>query len=167
MASTKRRWPLILAGVAVFIGIFVAALAVIATVLFRDHVEVAEGTSREAATAAFATAKQAFPDARPLLLMDADRRPQYSPGVETRRNPGSVSAVHVLAWDADDGALATVRLPMWLLRLKSGPIVFDDYVDDLDDKGIALETKDLDRFGPGVVFEFEAPDGDHVLLTAR
>jgi hypothetical protein len=167
MATTKRRWPLVLAGIAVFLVVAVIALAVVATMFFRESVQLARGTDRPAAQAAFDAAKQQFPDVRPLLELDGDRRPRYLPGLETRRNPGTVTSLHMLAWDAEDRALATVTLPMWLLRMKTGPIVFGDYVSGMEDHGVRIEPADLERYGPGVVMEFEGPDGDRVLLTAR
>lgn len=167
MTTTRRRWPLVLAGVVVFLGVVVIGLGVAATIWFRDSVQVERGTSRAAAQAAFDTARRQFPDPRPILELGDDRRPRYVPGLESRRNPGEVNALHILAWEADEGALATVALPMWLLRLKTGPIVFGEYVSGMDDHGVRLEPKDLERYGPGVVLDFETADGNRVLLTAR
>lgn len=167
MTTPKRRWPLVLAGVAVVIIVVVIALAVAGTMFLRDNVQVARGTGRDSAQAAFDEARRRFPDARPLLVLGDDRRPAFTPGLESRKNPGQVSTLHILAWDADEDALATVTLPMWLLRLKTGPIVFGEYVSGMDVEGVRLEPKDLERYGPGIVLEFEAPDGNHVLLTAQ
>lgn len=167
MATTRRRWPFVLAGAAVFLVVLVVALVVVGTMFFRNNVQVAHGASRESALAAFDAAKQPFPDARPVLVMGDDRRPVFAQGLESRHNPGTVTSLRVLAWDADDGALADITLPLWLLRLKSGPIRFGEYVSGMEERGVQLETKDLDRYGPGILLEFAAPDGDRVLLTAQ
>ena len=82
-----------------------------------------------------------------------ERRPHYVEGIAARKNPGTVTTVHVLAWDPDERALASVALPMWLLRLKSGPIEFGTYVSGFDDHGVRLEVADLERYGPGVLFD--------------
>ena len=167
MSSAKRRWPLVLAGIAVVIIVVIIALAVAGSMFLRDNVQVARGTGRDSAQAAFDAAKRQFADPRPLLVLGDDRRPVFTPGLESRRNPGTVATFHILAWDAGEDALATVTLPMWLLRLKTGPIVFGEYVSGMDADGVRLEPKDLERYGPGVVLEFEAPDGNRVLLTAQ
>jgi hypothetical protein len=168
MTTKRRRWPIVLAGVAVFVTVVVIALAVAGTLLVRNNVHVAEGASRESAQAAFDAAVRQFADARPLLVMGDDTRPALAPGAESRRNPGTVSALHVLAWDADKGSLATVTVPLWLLAMKPGPIVFGDYVSDAwKTDRVQLDVKDLERYGPGVVLDMTAPDGQHVLITAQ
>jgi hypothetical protein len=167
MATTKRRWPYVLAGLAVFCVVAVIALAVVGSMFLRDNVQVSRGTGRDSAETAFETARRQFPDPRPLLVLGEGRRLAFSPGIESRRNPGTVASLHILAWDAGEDALATVTVPMWLLRMKSGPIVIGEYVSGMQHDGLRLEPKDLDRYGPGVVLEFEAPDGNRVLLTAQ
>jgi hypothetical protein len=168
MTTKRRRWPIVLAGVAVVITVLVIALAVAGTLFVRNNVQVAEGTSRERAEAAFEAARRPFADQRPLLVLGDDTRPALAPGAGNRRNPGTVSTLHVLAWDADKGSLATVTVPLWLLAMKPGPIVFGDYVSDAwKTDSVRLDVKDLERYGPGVVLDVTAPDGEHVLITAR
>jgi hypothetical protein len=168
MTTKRRRWPIVLAGVAVFVTVVVIALAVAGTLFVKNNVQVAEGTSQERAQAAFEAARRPFADTRPLLVMADDDRPALAPGAETRRNPGTVSALHVLAWDPDEGKLATVTVPMWLLGMKPGPIVFGDYASDAwKTDRVQLDVKDLERYGPGVVLDVTAPDGQHVLVTAQ
>jgi len=166
MTTTRRRWPIVLAGVAVVVIVVIIALAVAGSLFIRDHVQVARGAGRENAEAAFDAARRRYADGRPLLVLDADRRPVLTPGLESRRNPGTVTTLHVLAWDAGEDALATVTLPMWLLRLKRGPIAFGEYASGLDE-GVRLDPDDLERHGPGIVLDFEAPDGKRVLITAQ
>lgn len=168
MTTKRRRWPIVLAGVAVVITVLVIALAVAGTMFVQNNVQVAAGTSREGAGAAFAAARRRFADARPLLVMDDNARPVLAPGAETRRNPGTVSHLHILAWDADKGSLATVTVPLWLLAMKPGPIVFGDYVSETwKTESVRLDVKDLERYGPGVLLDVTAPDGHHVLITAQ
>lgn len=167
MATTRPRWPLILAGVAVVVAVVAIALAVVGTMFFRDNVQVARGASQNDARLAFEQAKRAFADPRPLLMMGDDGSPAYAPGIDTRRNPGTVTSVQILAWGAQEDTLATVTLPAWLLRLKSGPIRFGQYASGMDEHVVQLDPKDFDRYGPGVVLEIKAPNGDRVLLIAQ
>ena len=167
MAAAKRRWLPIVAGGLVLVAMVAIGVGVVSVMWFRDQVDVARGTDRTTAEAAFATARRQFADPQPILEMGPNRHPVFVPGAERRKNPGRVTSVQILAWDADEHALATITLPMWLLRLKSGPIVFGQYVSGMDDGGVRLDPKDLERYGPGVVLEFEGPRGNRVLLTAQ
>lgn len=167
MTTKRRRWPIVLAGVAVVVTVILIALVVAGTMFVKNNVQVAEGTSRERAEAAFDAARRPFADARPLLVMGDDKRPVLAPGAETRRNPGTVSNLHILAWDADDGSLATVTVPLWLLAMKPGPIVLGDVTDAWKTDSVQLDVKDLERYGPGVLLDLTAPDGERVLITAQ
>lgn len=167
MATTSRRWLPIVAGIAVlvvFIGIGAIAISV---AYFNEHTTMERGIDRGRADSAFAEAKGRFADPRPVLEFDDQRRPHYVEGIAARKNPGTVTTVHVLAWDPEERALASVALPMWLLRLKSGPIEFGTYVSGLDDHGVRLEVADLERYGPGVLFDLTRPSGERVLLSAQ
>ena len=167
MTSAARKWLAIGGGIAILLVFLAIGAAVVSVAWFRENIEVAQGTSPAAAAKAFDDAKSRYTDPRPVVEFDKDRRPTFVQGIDTRRNAGTVNALHVLAWDADARALATVTLPMWLLRLKSGPIQFGEYASGFDDHGVRLSPEDLERYGPGVVFELETAAGSRVLLTTQ
>lgn len=167
MATQKRKWLPIVAGIFVLLGFVAIGVVVAGVVFFRQNIQVARETSTADAEQAFAEAIAQFSDQRPLLTLDDARHPNRTSGIESRRNPGTVEALHVLAWDADDGALARVTLPMWLLRLKPGPIVLGGELDELNVERLQLTADELAERGPGIVMRFESRDGDKVLLTAR
>ena len=73
----------------------------------------------------------------------------------------------MLAWDPGERALADVTLPMWLLRLKSGPIQLGGYVTGMDDHGVRLTADEIARMGPGVILDLTTPTGERVLLSAQ
>ena len=167
MAANTRRWLPIVAGIAVlvvFIGIGAIAISV---AYFSEHTTVERDIDAARAATMFDQAKGRFADPRPVVEFDDQRRPRYVEGIASRKNPGTVTTVHVLAWDPGERALASVALPMWLLRLKSGPIEFGTYVAGFDDHGVRLEVADLERYGPGVLFDVTAPSGERVLLSAQ
>jgi hypothetical protein len=167
MPAGKRRWLPIVAGILALVGIVVIGVGAAAVLWLRDQVQVDRRVDDGAARTAFDDARRRFADTRPLLEMGDDRRPRLALPEGAPRNPGTVTAVRVLAWDAGDRALATVTLPMWLLRLKTGPIVFGEYVSGMDVGGVRLEPRDLERYGPGIVADIETPDGDRVLIVAE
>ncbi|MGD9905118.1 MAG: hypothetical protein AB7U83_16760 [Vicinamibacterales bacterium] len=167
MSGRTRRWLPIVAGVAVLL-VFVAIGAIAVSVAYvSEHTTVERDIDETRAAAVFAEMTGRFRDARPVIAFDADRKPRYVEGIAGRDNPGTVTTVHVLAWDPDDRALASVALPMWLLRLKSGPIEFGTYVSGLNTHGVQLDVADLERYGPGVLFDYQAPSGERVLLSAQ
>ncbi|MGE0811696.1 MAG: hypothetical protein AB7O28_17665 [Vicinamibacterales bacterium] len=167
MASRTRKWLPIVAGVAILLVFVVIGLAAVSVAWFRQNLDVTHGASRTEATRAFDDARRQYADQRPIVEFGDDRRPEFVKGIETRKNAGSVSAIHVLAWDADEDALVSLSIPMWLLRLKRGPIMVGEYVSGFDDRGVRLTPEDLEKYGPGVVFEYESRSGDRVLLTTQ
>lgn len=178
-----RRWWPIVAGVFVLLGVIAAGIGVASVLWFRDKVEMRPGTSRADAEAAFAAERAHFADPRPLLVVGDDRRTRRAAGIESRANAGTIEALRIIAWNPDDGHMAVIALPFWLLRLKSGPFQLGEQVRiaaggepglqarDIERYGpgalTEISAKDLERFGPGVVLETESPKGDHVLVTAR
>lgn len=169
MTAANRRWLLVAGALLAVAGVVLALVvgaAVVGGFFFHDRVTVARETPTAAAVAAIDTQKRKFADGRPLLVLDDSRRPAYAPGAESRRNAGPVSELHVLVWNAGQHELVTVTVPMWLLRLKSGPIALGEYA-AIGDGGVHLSPDDLDRHGPGVVLDFETAEGNRVLLTAQ
>lgn len=166
MTTSRRRWLPIVAGVAALLVLLGSGAAVVSFLWLRERTTIARDVPSARATEAFAAAARRFPDPRPALELDSNRRPRPVAGAP-RRNPGAVTDLHVLAWGAREQALAEVTLPLWLLRLKSGPIAFGSYVSGLDDHGVQLTAEDLERLGPGVLVDFTATNGDRVLLSAR
>lgn len=165
MTTAKRRWVPIVGGVVALVVIIGIAGALVSFAWLREHTTVERDISVSRAEAAFAAAAGRFPDRRPAVEFDDDRHPR--PAVPLRRNPGTVTTLHLLAWDPGERALADVALPMWLIRLKSGPIEFGSYVAGVDDQGVRLTVEDIDRMGPGVLVDYTAPSGERVLLSAQ
>ena len=166
MTTGKRRWVPIVAGVAVLLVLLGIGVAVVAFAWFREHTTFERGVVASRADEAFAAAAGRFSDPRPAFQLDADRRPRAAPG-PARRNPGQITLLHLLAWDPEERALADVTLPMWLVRLKSGPIEFGQYASGLDDHGVRLTVEEIEALGPGVLLDFTAPSGERVLLSAQ
>ena len=167
MAKTTRRWLPIVAGVAVLLVFLAIGAIAVSVAYFNEYATLEREVDTARAGGAFDQATRQFPDPRPVVEFDDERRPRYVDDIASRKNPGTVTSVHVLAWDPDERALASIALPMWLLRLKSGPIQFGTYLNGLDDHGVHLEVADIERYGPGVLFDFTASSGERVLLSAQ
>lgn len=165
--TRKRRWWPIVAGVVVALGVVVAGIGVASVLWFKDRIDIRPGATRPDAEVAFAAEKALFPDTQPMLVVDDRQRPRFADAADRRKNEGTIESVRVLAWSHDSGELATITLPFWLLRMKSGTFRFGERLPGVDDSGLQLDAKDLERHGPGVVLETETPTGDRLLITAR
>lgn len=166
MATPKRRWVPIVAGLAAVVVLLGIAAAAISLSWLRDHATLEHDVATAQAASAFAAALARFPDPRPALEVGADRRPRPAPG-PLRKNPGDVTAIEIVAWDPEEHALARATLPLWLVRLKSGPITFGAYASGIDDHGVRLTADEVVKMGRGVVMDVTTAEGARVLLSAQ
>jgi hypothetical protein len=163
----KRNWLLIAFGVCVLL-VFIGIGAIVGiTAWVQQNLTVTE-TTEGSAFKEFDAIRARFSTRAPLLDMSSGR-PIYSGGQPPERPTTAVPLeyLHVLAWDARDGQLASVAIPFWLLRLKSGPIQFSSYASGLDDNGVDLRPEDIEKYGPGIILDTTSPRGDRVLLWAQ
>jgi len=96
---------------------------------------------------------------------------KINPPLEERANaPASntgITTLHVIAWDSDERRLAKFDIPWWMLRLKSGTISFGSYASGLDDAGVKLSPRDIERHGPGILLDFTERREGRVLVWAE
>lgn len=157
-----RRWAPVVFGVTVFV-IFVAISAIAVSVAwFRDHMSI-EAASDTDAEVAFDAVRQRYGGRAPLLEMHGTTPPRSNPPPADAPRT-SLSTLHVQAWDAGDAKLARIEIPVWLLRLKEGPIRFGAYASGLDDLNISLTVDDMERYGPGILLDMSREGRDRVLL---
>jgi hypothetical protein len=153
-------------GVALLILILGIGGVVFSLAWMRAHLLVTETTKRDAARE-FEAVLAKYPGQRPLLELRSGTL-QY---VASRRNePTSearLSMLRIMAWDDDKGKLATVDLPFWFLRLKSGPIALGSYVAGLHTGGVSLRPEDIERHGPGLVLDATTKGEGRVLVWAE
>ena len=90
----------------------------------------------------------------------------HETAVLTREPPANpalrrLESLHIAAWDSEDAGLFRMTLPFWLLRLKSGAITLGE---DIHALRLDLTVEQLERFGPALLVDHEAPNGDRVLV---
>jgi hypothetical protein len=163
----RRSWLWILFGVVVVI-VFLGIGAIIATTAWvQQNLSVNERTEADAEREFDAV--RARYASRPPLLDLRNGQPVYTagspPAVPASAAP--VDRLHVLAWDPDEGQLASFSIPFWLLRLKSGPIEFSSYASGMDDAGVDLRPEDIERYGPGIILDTTSRSGERVLLWTQ
>lgn len=165
MATRGRRWVPIALGVAFVLVCLVIGLVLVVASVFRQNVDVAT-VDAPRAVSAFDEIRHRY-GARPPLFEMRDGRPYLVPAERAGGPAARLAAVHILAWDPDDGHLARVSIPFWLIRLKGTPIDIRNFGSDGDlDSGadLTVSAEQLEAHGPGVVFDHTSADGDRVLV---
>jgi hypothetical protein len=162
---TRNIWIGILVGALVVIGVSVVAVAAGGWFLFRQNVRTATVSAQDA-NDQFERAAARFAGQQPLFEFDGDdvvmRRPDASPASRHQ-----IAALHVLAYDTDDGRLVNLTVPRWLLRFigRGDGRVTVNGVDVLRPGGKRITLDDLERHGPGLVLASAADSPrDRVLI---
>ena len=75
--------------------------------------------------------------------------------------------LRILAFDPSDGRMVQVSVPFWLLRMKSHNATIDLNGSRMDLEDLRLTIQDLERQGPALIVDHQAPDGDRVLVWSR
>jgi hypothetical protein len=160
----KLTWLWILLGVFAFFVITGIGMVAFTAYWVGSHVEIVETPPADAAKA-FEEARAKFPGQRPLLDF-VDGKPQELTAV-TGNSSASLTTLHIIAFDDDENQMVRVDVPFWLLRLRSGPISFNSYASELDDRKIKLSVADIEKRGPGIVVDFSERNEGRVLIWAE
>ena len=160
----KRTWVWVLIGV-VFVLCVIAIGGIVFTAAFvRQNMTITDTTETDVA-AEFDKVRAQFAGQKPLVQI-VDGRPQYVADRVERpadsRRP--LKTMHVLAWDDDEGKMVSFALPMWLLRLKSGPIQLSAYSQGWDDRGVSFRVEDLEKYGPGLLMDLDDARQGKILM---
>ena len=161
------RWAQVLIGVAI-IAVFLGIGAIIAVTAWVSQNVVVNSSNSGQADDEFEKVRQRFKGQSPLLEMK-DGVPHYvaARGEATSSERRQLTTLHILAWDAHDEKLATVSVPWWILRLKSGPIRFSSYASGFDDGGVSLTPEDIEKHGSGIIMDTTGRRGERVILWAE
>jgi hypothetical protein len=162
----KRNWIAIVLGVLLLFGILGVGCVVITVSWFRQNLTV-ETTDEQAAMQQLDDVRKRFPGQEPLIQL-IDGKPQM---VTARANETpaqtSLSTLHVIAFDSDEGHLVNVTIPFWILRMKSGPIRISAYQQGWDDHGVSFRVEDIEKHGPGIIADVTRQGEGRVVLWAE
>jgi hypothetical protein len=161
------RWAQVLIGVAI-IAVFLGIGAIIAVTAWVSQNVVVNSATGQNADEEFERVRQRFKGQSPLLEMK-DGVPHYvaARAEATPTASRQLATLHILAWDPNDEKLATVSVPWWVLRLKSGPIRFSSYAAGFDDGGVRLTPEDIEKHGPGIIMDTIGRHGERLILWAE
>jgi len=162
----KKTWLWIVLGVFVFFAMIAVGGIMVAVSLFRNNMSISE-TSESDAMQQFEAVRGRYPGQQPLIQV-VDGKPQYV-AERASQSPAttSLSTVHILAYDSDEGKVVNFSLPFWLLRMKSGPIRISAYQQGWDDRGVSFRVEDIEKHGPGIIIDATRPNEGRVLVWAE
>lgn len=165
-ARKKRRWIPILIGVLVLFGVIAIGAIALTVSWFRQSMTITS-SSEDSATQQFEEVRRRFPGQEPLIQL-VDGRPQYAAARASQSTTSvTLSSIHVMAFDREEGQTVTFSLPFWLLRMKSGPIRISAYQQGWDDRGVSFRVEDIEKHGPGIIVDVTEPNEGRVLIWAQ
>jgi hypothetical protein len=167
VAGKVKTWVWVLLGVIVTCVVGVIAIAGAGFYFFTQHIET-RTVSPATATKEFEEVKAQFVGQKPLV--ELDRRGSFvrsNPDRPSSRNGRVPEELYVMAFDPDDGRVVRLKIPFWLLRLKThgSNINFNGRRMDLED--LKLSVADLERFGPTLIVDHSGIDGKRVLVWSQ
>ena len=155
----KKTWIWIVLGVLVFLGFVAVGGIIVAVSFFRQSFHVTEDINASSASNEFDAVYAKYPGQQPLIQL-VDGHPELVPErVSQTPTTTSLTTLHVLAFDDDEGKLAQFSLPWWLLRMKSGPIRLSAYQQGWDDRGVSFRVEDIEKHGPGIIVDIKRDEG--------
>ena len=162
MARAKRTWLAVAAAAAIVL----AAIAIIAVAtgayIIYTHTA-AQFVDAAAADAQMAAQREQFAGQEPLIELRGVDMPLVHRHPDAPRR--EVAALHVLSYDPRARKLVRAEVPGWLLRVVSarGAIRLAN-LEMFNDARDRVTLENLDRHGPGLVFESHSRGGPSVLV---
>jgi hypothetical protein len=72
-----------------------------------------------------------------------------------------VETLHVMTWKAGEGELIRVEVPLWLMRFSTVNVASHLGIGPAH---LRLTVHDIERYGPGIVFDYGPTGSDRVLV---
>jgi hypothetical protein len=167
VAVRVKTWVWVVVGVAAVCVLCAIAMAAAGIYYFSRHIEA--GTASPATAAReFDAVRARFKGERPLIELDERGRfLRSNAGRPAPQNPRPLEALHVMAFDPDDGGLVKVTVPFWLLRLKMKHTRVDLGGSRVDLEDLKLTVEELERYGPALILDQTNSGGDRVLVWSQ
>jgi hypothetical protein len=161
MTKTTRNVLLLIVGLVVFCAIAIVGFGVwfFTSALEQTPADVAR------ATESFAEVRGRFQNGEPLLSMTPQgpvfvRQPPATPPAR------DLESLRLIAWDPEEGQLARVTIPFWLVRLKEGPFSISAST-ILPNVRVSMTADELERYGPSLLLDQQDEDGSRVLIWSE
>jgi hypothetical protein len=167
MALRMRTWVWIIISIVAVCILGIIVMAGAGLYFFSQHIKTMEASPAVAART-FEETRSRFANQPPLLEFDAHGNVSKSHTERLRTASGpKPEAIHVLAYDQDDGRVIRMSIPFWLLRLKSGNARINFGDGDINLEELKIGVEDLERMGPTLLIDQKSPGGDRVLVWSQ
>lgn len=111
----------------------------------------------------FTAIRNSLGTTEPMLRVDESG--QVVRGTTTMvKGEGRPSKLKVLAYQAGEQRLARASIPIWFYKLKGSAVQFALRGTEIDLKRLGITAGDLERHGPGLVFDETRSNGDRLLV---
>ncbi|RPJ85563.1 MAG: hypothetical protein EHM13_00615 [Acidobacteria bacterium] len=164
----KRRWGLIVLGVVIFVVVVgVALIATIGFIAYRQFdVQTVETANPDQE---FDKVLARFEGQQPLIEVDPEGGTAEIHRERQRQSSTNLSNIHVLVWDPSEEKVRRFSMPFWLMRLTGGKGVSVNEGDAGDGftfgkVKMKITAADLEKFGPGLILNFEDRGGERVIV---
>ena len=167
MAGKVKTWVWVVVAVVVIGILGVIAVAGVGIYFFSRHIDTRPASPAIAARD-FDEVLKRFEGQKPLI--ELDERGDFKKANTTRERPANAKppdAIHVMAFDPDDGQLVRVHIPFWLLRMKAGGTTINFKGRSMELEDLKLSVEDLERFGPTLIVDQRDTNGNRVLVWSQ
>jgi hypothetical protein len=167
MAGKVKTWVWVVLGIFVVGVLGVVAMAGVGIYYFSQHIDT-RTASPTSASRDFDRVKSRFEGQKALIeIDDRGRYLRSNPDRQAPVNAKSLDAIHVMAFDPDDGRIVEVSIPFWLLRMKMRGTTIDLNGNQMDLEDLRLTIEDLERFGPTLIVDHASKTGERVLVWSQ
>lgn len=167
MAGKVKTWIWIVVAI-VMVGILgLIAMAGVGVYIATQHIDT-RAASAASATRDFDEVKARLSGQKPLIELDG--RGRFLRSNADRPTPARITApeaLNVLAFDPDEERIVKVSIPFWVLRMKMGGTTIDFNGNRMDLEDLKLTVEDLERFGPTLIVDHRASNGERVLVWSQ
>jgi hypothetical protein len=153
-----RTW--ILAVLVALVAMMVSCVALVGglTYLVVQRVHIDPAATERNATREIEAVQERFDGQAPLISLDVDSdtlRDRLREKANSYSGPLPTS-LYVMVWNAHEEKLVRFSLPLWLLKLKAGPI--DINAGDFHMHDLRVTAEDIERAGPAIVLDIHEDD---------
>ena len=167
MAGKIKTWVWVVVAIAVTGILSLVAMAGVGFYFVSRYVETTEASPASAAKQ-FDAVKAGFAGQKPLVELDSHG--EFVKANTDRPVPVNAAIpeqLHLIAFDPAKRRIVQFKLPLWVLKMKSGDTTIDLNGNRLDLEDLRLRVEDLEKFGPSLIVDHQSPDGKRVLVWSR
>lgn len=155
-----RTWVKVTIGAAALVAVCIVVLAATAGYfVFRSYEK--QNTTEAAAFREIETIRTRFGSRPPLIEIIDPRRADFRINRLGGGDGGRVTRLHVVNWKAEDSEMVRTEMPLWLMRFSSVNILSQLGVTPAK---VRLTVQDIERYGPGIVVDYNQPGSARLLI---